>query len=180
MEPRTAPVPPKFHLSLLIHAHQPVGNFADVFERCYQRAYLPFVQHLEKHQRIRAALHYSGPLLSWIGKNHPEYFELLRSLVKRKQVEMVGGGFYEPILAVIPPEDQHEQIERLAAYIEQHFGERPSGAWLAERVWEPQLPSVLRHRMFRVDLGLGIDFLICVAIYGLVRMIRGQDDGAEA
>ena len=136
-------MPPKFHLSLLIHAHQPAGNFEDVFERCYQRAYLPFVQLLEKHHGVRVALHFSGPLLSWIEKNHPEYFELLRSLVKRKQVEMVGGGFYEPILAVIPPEDQREQIERLAAYIEEHFGERPSGAWLAERVWEPQLPSVL-------------------------------------
>ena len=136
-------MPPKFHLSLLIHAHQPAGNFEDVFERCYQRAYLPFVQLLEKHYGIRVALHFSGPLLSWIEKNHPEYFKLLRSLVKRKQVEMVGGGFYEPILAVIPPEDQREQIERLAAYIEEHFGERPSGAWLAERVWEPQLPSVL-------------------------------------
>src|SRR6266404_1738474 len=143
MEPRTAPVPPKFHLSLLIHAHQPAGNFEDVFERCYQHAYLPFVQHLQKHQGIRAGLHFSGPLLSWIERNHSEYFALLRSLVKRQQVEMVGGGFYEPILAVIPPEDQREQTERLAAYLEQHFGERPSGAWLAERVWEPQLPSVL-------------------------------------
>jgi 4-alpha-glucanotransferase len=115
MEPRTVPVPPKFHLSLLIHAHQPAGNFENVFERCYQRAYLPFVQLLEKHPGIRVALHFSGPLLSWIEKNHPEYFELLRSLVERKQVEMVGGGFYEPILAVIPPEDQREQIERLGA-----------------------------------------------------------------
>jgi len=152
-------VPPKFHLSLLIHAHQPAGNFADVFERCYQHAYLPFVQHLEKHQRIRAALHYSGPLLSWIGKNHPEYFELLRSLVKRKQVEMVGGGFYEPILAVIPPEDQREQIERLTAYLEEHFGERPSGAWLAERVWEPQLPSVLAAAQINYTLVDDFHFL---------------------
>ena len=136
-------MPPKFHLSFLIHAHQPAGNFEDVFERCYQHAYLPFVQHLEKHTLIRAALHFSGPLLTWIQQHHPEYFELLRSLVKRKQVEMVGGGFYEPVLAVIPAEDQREQIERLAAYLEEHFGERPSGAWLAERVWEPQLPSVL-------------------------------------
>jgi 4-alpha-glucanotransferase len=143
MEPRKFPVPAKFHLSLLVHAHQPVGNFEDVFERCYQRAYLPFVEHLSKHHGIRMALHFSGPLLAWIETNHPEYFELLRTLVKHKQVEMVGGGFYEPILAVIPPEDQREQIERLAAYIEKHFGERPSGAWLAERVWEPQLPSVL-------------------------------------
>ena len=136
-------MPPKFHLSLLIHAHQPAGNFEDVFERCYQHAYLPFVEHLDKHPLIRAGLHFSGPLLSWIEQNRPEYFELLRSLVSRKQVEMVGGGFYEPILAIIPPEDQHEQIERLAEYLEKHFGERPSGAWLAERVWEPQLPSVL-------------------------------------
>jgi len=159
MEPRIVPVPPKFHLSLLIHAHQPAGNFEDVFERCYQRAYLPFVQHLEKHQRIRAALHYSGPLLSWIEKNRPEYFELLRSLVKRKQVEMVGGGFYEPILAVIPPEDQREQIERLTAYLEEHFGERPSGAWLAERVWEPQLPSILAAAQINYTLVDDFHFL---------------------
>ncbi len=143
MEPEKVLVPPKFHLSLLLHAHQPVGNFENVLERCYQRAYLPFVEHLEKHAGIRAGLHYSGPLLAWIEKNHPEYFALLRLLVKRNQVEMVGGGFYEPILAVIPPEDQREQIERLSAYLERHFGQRPSGAWLAERVWEPQLPSVL-------------------------------------
>lgn len=37
---------------------------------------------------------------------------------------------------------------------------------------EPQLPAAMRHRMFRVDLGLAIDFLMCVAIYGLVRLIR--------
>jgi 4-alpha-glucanotransferase len=136
-------VPPKFHLSLLIHAHQPVGNFEDVMERCYRQGYLPFAELLEKHPAIRVALHYSGPLLLWVEAHHPEYFDLLRSLVQRKQVEMVGGGFYEPILAVIPPEDQREQLERLSAYIEEHFGGKPSGAWLAERVWEPQLPSVL-------------------------------------
>jgi 4-alpha-glucanotransferase len=143
MEPRNIPVPEKFHLSLLLHAHQPVGNFEHVFERCYQRAYRPFLEHLEKHPGIRAALHYSGTLLTWIEKNHPEYFELLRTVVKRKQVEMVGGGFYEPILAVIPAEDQREQLERHSQYLEKHFGQRPCGAWLAERVWEPQLPSVL-------------------------------------
>jgi len=136
-------VPAKFHLSLLIHAHQPVGNFEDVLERCYQQGYLPFAQLLEKHPRIRVGLHYSGPLLEWLEAHHPAYFELLRSLTERKQVEMVGGGFYEPILAVIPPEDQQEQITRLAGYIERHFGSKPAGAWLAERVWEPQLASML-------------------------------------
>ena len=134
---------PKFQLVLLIHAHQPVGNFDDVFERSYAHSYKPFVDVLEKHPAIRAGLHYSGPLLEWMERAHPEYFDRLRAMVKSGQAEMVSGGFYEPVLIAIPPQDRLEQIKRLADYIEKHFGARPTGAWLTERVWEPQIPSSL-------------------------------------
>ncbi|MGH9737366.1 MAG: alpha-amylase/4-alpha-glucanotransferase domain-containing protein [Candidatus Acidiferrales bacterium] len=133
----------KFELVLLIHAHQPVGNFDEVFEHAYAKSYLPFVELLTLHPQIRLGLHYSGPLLEWIELKHPEYFERIRELSKRGQVEMVGGGFYEPILIAIPPKDRHTQITRLEDYIDRHFGVRPKGAWLAERVWEPQLPTSL-------------------------------------
>ena len=134
----------KFQLVLLLHAHQPVGNFESVLENAYAQCYLPFTEVLARHPAIRVGLHYSGSLLEWIERAHPEYFERLREFVQRGQVEMIGGGFYEPILIAIPPEDRLEQIRRLAGYIEKHFGARPGGAWLAERVWEPQLPSTLR------------------------------------
>jgi hypothetical protein len=39
---------------------------------------------------------------------------------------------------------------------------------------EPQLPYPLRHRMFQIDLGLALDFLICVALYGLIRLVRSS------
>jgi 4-alpha-glucanotransferase len=133
----------KFELVLLIHAHQPVGNFDDVLERAYATSYLPFAEALSRHPSIRMGLHYSGPLLEWIERAHPEYFDLVRAMVQRGQVEIVGGGFYEPILATIPREDRHNQIVRLADYVEKHFGARPRGAWLAERVWEPEIPSSL-------------------------------------
>jgi hypothetical protein len=136
-------MPEKFHLALLIHAHQPCGNFEHVLEKAYASSYLRFIEHLEKHPKVRLGLHYSGPLLTWIEEHRPEYFSRLKNLVQSGQVELVGGGFYEPILVSIPPEDQHEQITRLAAYLEKHFGKLPSGAWLAERVWEPQLPTTL-------------------------------------
>ena len=46
---------------------------------------------------------------------------------------------------------------------------------------EPQLPTPLRHRMFQIDLGLALDFLICVALYGLIRLARGSGQrGASA
>src|SRR5580704_10424190 len=136
-------VKPPFHLILIIHAHQPAGNFEHVFEECYENSYLAFLDLLEKHPGVHAALHYSGPLLLWIEKNHPEYFIRLRRLVGSGRVELVGGGFYEPILISIPGPDQVEQLTRLAEYLEAHFGRRPTGAWLAERVWEPHLPSSL-------------------------------------
>ncbi len=136
-------MPPNFHLTLLIHAHQPSGNFEHVLEKAYETSYLRFIEQLEKHPGVRLGLHYSGTLFTWIEEHRPEYFDRLRKLVQDGQVELVGGGFYEPILVSIPPQDQREQITRLTAYLEKHFGRVPSGAWLAERVWEPQLPSVL-------------------------------------
>jgi 4-alpha-glucanotransferase len=136
-------VPQKLHLALVVHAHQPVGNFDHVLEFSYDRCYRPFVDVLEKHPQIRLGLHYTGPLLIWIERHHPEYFECLKELVKTGRVELLGGGFYEPILISIPAADQQAQLIRLADYVEKHFGKRPSGAWLAERVWEPQLASVL-------------------------------------
>jgi 4-alpha-glucanotransferase len=132
-----------FHLVLIIHAHQPAGNFEHVFEECYQQSYEAFLALIEKHPGVHVALHYSGPLLLWVEKHHPEYFARLKKLVQSDQVELLGGGFYEPILISIPAADQVEQLSRLADYIEHHFGRRPTGAWLAERVWEPQLPSTL-------------------------------------
>jgi len=133
----------KFRLLLLIHAHQPIGNFDSVFENSYQKSYLTFLQAVERHPGIRIGLHISGPLLEWLEVKHPEYFELLRGLVAKGQIEMVGSGFYEPILISIPPEDRVEQLRRMADYLEKHFGRRPQGAWLTERVWEPQLPGSL-------------------------------------
>ena len=152
-------MPEKFHLALLIHAHQPCGNFEHVLEKAYASSYLPFIEHLEKHPKVHLGLHYSGPLLTWIEEHRSEYFVRLKKLVQAGQVELVGGGFYEPILVSIPSEDQHEQITRLGAYLEKHFGKLPSGAWLAERVWEPQLPSALAAASVAYTLVDDIHFL---------------------
>lgn len=152
-------MPETFHLVLIIHAHQPCGNFGNVFEKAFKDSYLPFIELLEKYPRVHMGLHYSGPLLSWIEHNRPEYFVRLKALVNSKQVEMVGGGFYEPILVSIPPQDQREQVTRLADYLEQHIGQRPTGAWIAERVWEPQLPSALAAANVNFTLVDDIHFL---------------------
>ncbi len=139
----------KIALALVVHAHQPVGNFDHVFEEAYQKAYRPFIRTLLRHPRIRIGLHFSGCLLEWIEKHHPEFFEELKELVGRGQTELMGGGFFEPVLSSIPDLDKASQISRLGDYLESHFGVRPQGAWLAERVWRPDLVRPLGEACVR-------------------------------
>ena len=63
------PNTPPFHLLLIIHAHQPAGNFENVLEDCFQHSYEAFLTMVEKHPRIRMAVHLSGPLFLWTKKS---------------------------------------------------------------------------------------------------------------
>ncbi|MEW5992200.1 MAG: alpha-amylase/4-alpha-glucanotransferase domain-containing protein [Chloroflexota bacterium] len=130
-------------LALTLHNHQPVGNFGWVVEETHKRAYLPMIEALERHAGVRLALHYTGPLLEWLAVEHPDVIDRLRALADRGQVEIVGGGYFEPVLASLPERDRLAQLTRMADELERLFGRRPRVAWLAERVWEPDLPTSL-------------------------------------
>jgi hypothetical protein len=133
----------RISLALAIHNHQPVGNFGWVFAEVYDQAYQPMVEALERHPGVRLSLHYTGPLLEWLRAERPEFIERLRALVDRGQVEILGGGYFEPVLASLPEHDRVAQLRRMGDELEALFDRRPSGAWLAERVWEPDLPTSL-------------------------------------
>jgi len=128
---------------LCFHNHQPVGNFDSVIARAADDAYLPFLRTLARFPRIKATLHYSGFLLQWLAAHRPEAVDLLRTLSARGQVEVLGGGLYEPVLALLPERDRLGQMEALARLVARTFGKTPEGIWLAERVWEPQLAETL-------------------------------------
>ncbi len=139
-------------LSLAIHNHQPVGNFDFVFEQAYKQAYEPMVAALERHPGVRIALHYSGPLRDWLLANRPQLIERVHALVARGQVEIMSGGYYEPILIALPDADKQGQIRKLSLAVQDDFDFVPSGAWLAERIWEPHLARDLQ--------AAGIDYTI--------------------
>lgn len=127
-----------------LHCHQPVGNFPEVFEQAYRDSYLPFIDAFDRYPTVKAVLHYTGPLWEFFLEEHPDFVARLAALAEAGRVEFLGGGFYEPILTVIPPEDARAQLTHMRDFLHHHTGHTPHGAWLAERVWEPQLPSLLR------------------------------------
>lgn len=126
----------RIRLILTLHNHQPIGNFDGVFEEAYRDSYAPFLELLEEFPEIPVVLHNSGCLLEWLVEEHPEYVDRLRALVQRGQVELLGGPFYEPILACIPRRDRVGQISLYRRFLEKTFGTKIRGMWMPERVWE--------------------------------------------
>lgn len=135
----------KIYLSLVLHNHQPVGNFDFVIEDAYHKAYEPMLAALERHPGVRLAMHYSGPLRDWLKAHKPDFLKRVRTLVGRRQIEILTGAYYEPILVTLPDTDKAGQIAKMTQSIQSDFGAEPIGGWLAERVWELQLPKVLRQ-----------------------------------
>jgi hypothetical protein len=133
----------KIHLLFAVHNHQPVGNLDQVLQESWEKCYHPFLRILEKHPRFRITLHYSGALLERLEEEHPESLSLLAGLVERGQVELLSGGFYEPLLPMIPAKDAVGQILMLNRYLQEKLKATPRGFWLAERVWNPALPQIL-------------------------------------
>ncbi len=126
----------QIRLIIAVHNHQPIGNFDDVFENAYQDSYQPFLDVLEQFPAVRISLHNSGSLLDWIEKAHPEYIGRLKRLVQNGQLELLGGPFYEPILASIPSRDRIGQMQAYRDHLKELFGKQPRGMWVPERVWE--------------------------------------------
>jgi alpha-amylase len=142
----------RLRLVFVVHNHQPVGNFEHVFADAHDRCYRPFLDTLAEFPKVNAGLHYSGPLLEWLAANRPEFLSDLRGLASRGQVEMLGGGFFEPLLAVLPDHDAREQIETMQIFCRRQLGQEPTGMWLAERVWDPDLPRVIAPTGLRYTL----------------------------
>ncbi len=137
---------------IVFHFHQPVDNFDHVIESIYNRCYRPLLDIIKTTRKIKFTLHFTGYLLEWFEKYHPDYLETIKDLCNRGQVELISGSYFEAILPLLPDDDKIGQIAMLSEKIKADFHVNPRGMWLAERVWEPQLPRFIHDA--------GLDYII--------------------
>jgi len=117
----------------------PIHSTEEELEAYYASAVKPFVTVAYRFPDVPLTLFFSGPLLEWLQDKHSEYLTVLTEMIKRKQVEVLGGGYYSPLLPLIPPTDRLGQIEELTTLVRKLLGRRPRGLWLTKGVWDPAL-----------------------------------------
>jgi len=133
----------KINFAIAIHFHQPIGNFEKIFDRAYNFCYKVFLELLYEYPDLLAMFHISGCLLDYMEAKHPDSIKLIKKMISRRQVEIMGGGYYEPILTAVGEKDLRGQIKEMAEHIKRTFGIAPKGMWVAERVWHPDLAKIL-------------------------------------
>ncbi len=117
-----------------------VDEHDETNEELYLKVIKPFLREVYRYPDIKAVLHFSGVLLDWLEEKHPEIIMLIAELIKkRKQLELLGSGYYEPILTMISPADRTGQIESLTTLMRKKFGKRPRGCWIAGNYWDNSL-----------------------------------------
>lgn len=135
----------KTYLILGSSSSQAHGVADAEMEAVYEKQYKPFLRLLYNYPGVRFTLHYSGILLGWIEKHHSEFTDVLAEMTARKQVELIGGAFYDPIIPLIPKQDRLGQIEGMTAFLRKRFGRRPRGAWITQGIWDQSLASNLKN-----------------------------------
>lgn len=143
----------KLNVILCAFDHLPSGVHEAEFEAHYNTEIKPLTSALDKFPQINVVFHYSGVILHWIERRHPELFMLFEDFLSRKQAELLGGGFYSPVFPLLPQSDKIGQIEMLTTYLRKQFGKRPQGCWLPDMSWDQNLVGALN------SCGLSYTFL---------------------
>ena len=115
---------------MVLHLHQPVGNFGHVFEEHAVDVYRPFFDFLEDRDLWPIGLHVSGPLIEWLGEHDADLHDRIGRLASDGRAELLSAGWYEPVLAALSVEDRATQLGWMREELERRFGVTPTAAWL--------------------------------------------------
>jgi len=105
----------------------------------YQDIYKPLASFLYANPDFKFSFYFTGIQLEWLKKRNPEFFDLIKQLTARKQIEILGGGFYNPVFPLLFPLDRTGQIEMLSSELRKTIGKRPRGLAICADAWEPSL-----------------------------------------
>ena len=116
----------------------------DEYDKMYQTVYKPLARFLYSHPDFKFSFSFTGPQLLYYKKKRNEFLTIIKELVERNQVEILGGGFYSPVLPLLFPVDRNTQIDMLSTEIRQTVGKLPRGITLFGDIWDSSLVNNLQ------------------------------------
>lgn len=134
----------KSKFCLVLNADLESSDESALLEKNYQNIFKPLLSFLYSHKDFFLTIGFSGPQLAHYEKKHPESVELLHELSSKRQIEIIGGGYYSPVFPLLLPMDRSGQIEKMNSLVRSTIGKRPCGMTLFGSIWDPCLVSTFQ------------------------------------
>jgi hypothetical protein len=131
----------------LLHIYQPPIQTKEVLERINRTCYVPLFKMLEKHDKIKTTLNISGVLLDLLDQwNHEETIQMIRKLVFKGNIEIVGTAKFHPLLPIIPEKEVIRQIQLNKQTNEQYFGKDGIGFFSPELAIDDNVLKIIKNQ----------------------------------
>lgn len=172
-------------ICLYLHIHQPlryreypifdVGNNSNyyidnynsrqsnerIFKKVTEKSYLPMLKLLEKkmteHEDFKVSFSVTGTWLEQAAKWAPELITIIRRMVKKGQVEILGETYYHSLAFFYDLEEFEDQVDLHATAIEKIFGVRPEIFRNTELAYNDNLARWAEERGYKGILAEGWD-----------------------
>ena len=138
----------------LFHIYQPHWQTREVLEDNYNKFYLPLLQVLETNPNYKITLNISASLTEQLAReNKIDFFDRVKALTRKGQIELVGSAAYHPVLPLIPEEEIIRQIKLNDEINSKYFG----GEWVRKGFFIPEL--AYSQEVSKVIKSLGFDWI---------------------
>lgn len=113
------------------------GTPSAVYERVLDGVLKPILTLLYHLENGYFSLSLSGAEMEWLEANHPEVNMLIRDLVKKGRLSLVGGTYYGGILPMLTPKERSSQIEKDTTAIRLNYAQRTNTFFCPAQVFSP-------------------------------------------
>ncbi len=131
------------NIGFCLYHYKPLGTQPEEYEYALYHCYRPLLTYLYTKQNVKLTLFLSGSIFEWLEDTYPEINMLISDLMKRGQLELLGGGYYAPAFPLIPIKDRSMQVELLNTFLRKRFGKKPRGALMTDQQWQPNFITTL-------------------------------------
>lgn len=125
-----------------------------------EKSYRPVLKELLKRKNEKFLLAITGRSIEILAQDYPDVLKIIQQLVRNKIIQIVGGTYTNPVLALIPTESKERQITTHLLLLKKYFNYKPLGFCPPEFTWDPTLSETLKKFEFKwsVILQHQIDF----------------------
>jgi alpha-amylase len=138
--------------ALVLHCGLPLGTPQLRLAQAVDGPLSAFLDALQTRPRLRFGLHLGGHVLDFLLRQRSERLVQLVGLTQNGQVELVGGGYYDPVLCSLNQRSAQAQLQRTHQFFDEQLRVAVHGAWLPEQVFEPSMVPLLASAGYRYCL----------------------------